>query len=289
MKNTAIAAMFAFSILAWNASGQTASPEQAPQRIYPESNPKPDADIRVSVQISEIGLMRTLLVLTEDAKDLEKQIAQRLTEVDFRVFPSAQILRGLPSSAEIRQIGMENKADLVFLADVKTRVKNKFGEFQLNEGEATIQISSPASGELFVSRTSRGLGVRNVDPVEAERSARERALDSATKDAIAKGLEKVHKMIVHVATITGVRDNNQLLIIKEHMAKMQGVYAVRQISFDPQTRVAQLEIIGAPKGEEFWRAWLERMPRARVTVTLPAPRPPRDPSSYPSWFRPSAN
>jgi len=259
------------------------------KKIYSESSPKPEENIRVNVQISEIGLMRTLLILTDSAKDMEKLVAQRLTEVDFRVFPSANIVTRTPTAAEMRQVGTENKADLVLLADVKTRLKSQFGDFQLHEGEATVQISSPVSGETLISRTIRVTGERNVDPLEAERSARERALDAATKEAITKGLEKLQKMIVHVATITGVRDNNQLLIIKEHLAKMQGVYAVRQIAFDPVKQVAQLEIIGAPKSEEFWRAWLERMPRARVTVSLPSGHRERNPESYPTWFRPAKN
>ena len=271
----------------------SATAAEKPKAPHPETAARPGAEIRASVQVTEIGCMRTLLVLTRDAKDLEKLIAQRLSDVDFRVFPSAQIVGEAVSAAQMRQIGQENLADLVLTADVTTRVKNKFGEFQLNEGEATVQIFSPVSGELLTTQTSRVTGERNVDPVEAERSAREKALDTAVRKAIAKGLEKAHKNIVHTATITSVKDNNQLLVIKEHIAKMEGVYHVRQISFDAATGVAQLEIIGSPKAEEFWRAWLEKMPRAIITVTVksPAPQKPRPKGtvapSYPAWFKQS--
>src|SRR5262249_50806888 len=149
----------------------------------------------------------TLLLLTKDAEPYQKLIAQRLTDVDFRVFPSAATVPKAPSAAEMRKLGDENLADLVLSGDVTTREKGKFGEFQLFEGEATVEIYSPVSGELMVTQTSRVTGTRNIDPVEAKRSAAEKAVDMATREAIAKGLEKAHKFIVHNATITGVKDN----------------------------------------------------------------------------------
>lgn len=256
-------------------------------KTYPETKGQPDEEIRATINLTEIGLMRTLLVLTNDAKDLEKLVAQRLSDVDFRVFPSAQIVQQRISSAEMRKLGTENKADLVLVADVTSRLKNKFGEFELHEGEATVQIFSPVSGEILTSQTQRTNGERNIDGIEAQRSAREKALDAATRQAIAQGLAKSHRLIVHTATVVGVKDNNQLLIIKNHMQKMEGIFAVRQISFDLATHVAELEIIGAPKSEELWRAHLERMPRAKIIITLKrTSTPPR--SDLPSWFR-SAN
>lgn len=289
--SAAFAAALAFATTA--SAAEKPKPGEKPPGVFPETAAKPDTEIRAAVQITEIGCMRTLLILTREAKDLEKLIAQRLTDVDFRVFPSAQIVGEAVTAAQMRQLGQENLADLVLTASVTTRVKNKFGEFQINEGEATVQISNPVSGELLTTQTSRVLGERNVDALEAERSSREKALDMAVREAIAKGLEKAHKNIVHIATITSVKDNNQLLVIKEYIAKMEGVYHVRQITFDQAAGVAELEIIGSPKGEEFWRAWLEKMPRAIITVTVkaPAPRKPRPapvaPSNYPAWFQQS--
>jgi len=261
---------------------QNAVAEKKTPEVYPETKAQPEQTLRASVQITELGLMRTLLILTEEAKDLQKLISQRLVDVDFRVFPSVKVVPATLSSADMRRVGDENKADLVLVADVQTRVKNKMGEFQVCEGEATIQIFSPVSGELLVAQTNRVSGVRHVDPREANRSAREGALDMASREAIPKALEKAHKMIVHIAKIKGVRDNQQLLVIKEHLAKMEGVYHVRQITFDAGTQTAELEIIGAPRGEEFWRAWLEKMPRTQITVTM-APRASK-PSGIPAWF-----
>ena len=115
-------------------------------------------------------------------------------------------------------------------------------------------------------------------------------IDMAVREAIEKGLEKAHKNIVHLATITNVKDNNRLLVVKEHIAKMDGVYHVRQISFDTATHVAELEIIASPKAHEFWRAWLEKLPLTIVTeVKTLAPRKPRPasapPASYPPWYK----
>ena len=65
-------------------------------------------------------------------------------------------------------------------------------DFKLYEGEATIQLYNGNSGEMLVAQTSRALGARNVDPVEAERSAIEKAIDAASRDAIFKALNKPH-------------------------------------------------------------------------------------------------
>ena len=108
------------------------------------------------------------------------------------------------------------------------------GDFQLFEGEATVQIFSPLSGEMMVSYTSRGTGTRSVDALDAERSAVEKALDDATKVAISRGLQKSRKILVHRAIVKDVKDQDRLLTIMNYMASMKGVYHVRQLSFDPE-------------------------------------------------------
>jgi hypothetical protein len=73
-----------------------------------------------------------------------------------------------------------------------------------------------------------------------------------------------------------------------YMAKMKGVYHVRQLSFDPKTHVAEIEILAEPQSESFWRAWLDRMPRTRITVKVKENRKihaDTDPNHYPTWFR----
>ncbi|PYL62724.1 MAG: hypothetical protein DMF24_03010 [Verrucomicrobia bacterium] len=260
----------------------------AEHEVYPEKKVPSEEQMKLDVQITELGTMRTLLLLDPQAMPIEKLIAQRLTEVDFRVFPSAQAVEERVSSAQMREIGTENKADLVLYATASVRQKNSMGEFQLFEGEATAQIFSPVSGEMFVSQTNRALGTRSVDEVEAQRSAVEKAVDEATQEAINRGLKKVYKTIVHRAIVTNVKDYDRVLIIIAYMEKMKGIYHVRQLSFDPKTHVLELEIIGAPRAESEWRAYLDRMPRTRVVVKVkPIPEVHRGGKQYPSWFHPS--
>lgn len=257
----------------------------AEREIYPDKKVPPEEQMKVNVQITELGCMRTLLLLDPKALPVEKLIAQRLTEVDFRVFPSARGVESRVSASQMRDIGMENKADLVLYATADLRPKNSMGDFQLFEGEATIQIFSPISGEMMVSQTNRALGTRSVDEVEAQRSAVEKAVDEATREAINRGLGKVQKIIVHRAIVTNVKDNDRVLIIIAYLEKMQGIYHVRQLSFDPKTHVAELEILGAPRAESEWRAYLDRMPRTRITVRVKSsPAAHRERKQFPSWF-----
>jgi hypothetical protein len=258
--------------------------EQKTKEIYPEAKQESEKSLKTAVQITEVGLMRTLVVLSEEAKDLEKMVHQRLSDVDFRVFPSARIVKDPLSAAAMRRFRDEVTADMVLIADVKTREKSALGESKIFEGEATVQISSPVSGELVISQTNRVNGVRHVDELEAIRSARERALDMATREAIPKALEKAHKMVVHTARVTSVGDEKHLLAIKEHIARMEGVYHVRGISFDPGKKVAELEIISSPKAEEFWRAWLAKIPRTEIVVTLAQKPAKPQGSGIPAWF-----
>jgi hypothetical protein len=68
---------------------------------------------------------------------------------------------------------------------------------------------------------------------------------------------------------------------------MQGVYHVRQLSFDPKTHVAELEILAAPRADQEWRAYLERMPRTKVIVSVQrSSEGPR--KQFPSWFHPTS-
>lgn len=144
-----------------------------------------------------------------------------------------------------------------------------------------MQIYSPASGELLVTQTSRVTGERKSDPVEAERSAREKAVDAATKEAITKSLEKAHKIIIYQINVSKVSDRNHLLAIKEHLAKLQGVYMVREVTYDAKKGSALIEVIGSPITQAFWRAWLEKLPKTKITryVQNEGLR-----NKYPSWF-----
>jgi hypothetical protein len=93
-------------------------------------------------------------------------------------------------------------------------------------------------------------------------------------------------MVVHTARVTSVGDEKHLLAIKEHIARMDGVYHVREISFDPGKKVAELEIIASPKAEEFWRAWLAKIPRTEIVVTLAPKAAKPQGNGIPAWFSP---
>src|SRR5262245_17298636 len=82
----------------------------AEREIYPEKSVRSEDQMKIGIQITELGCMRTLLLLDPRALPAEKLIAQRLTEVDFRVFPSARGVEDRVSSAQMREIGTENKA-----------------------------------------------------------------------------------------------------------------------------------------------------------------------------------
>lgn len=254
-------------------------------------------NLRTNVQVTELGCMRALLLLDDAAFPLEKLIAQRLTEADFRVFPGAQAVPTRLTAAgiakqgrnvgiapeELKKAGDAMQADLVIFVTSSSREKARLGEFQLHEGEATVQVFSPVTGELLVSHTSRESGVRDIDPVMAHRSAVERSVDAATKEAITKSLEKAHKLIVHQAVITRVQSHDHLLTIMDYMAHLKGVYHVRRISHDVATQTAVIEIIGAPQTETFWRAHLAKMPKAQI-VDMSFAQNDDLRKRYPSWW-----
>lgn len=256
-----------------------------------ETTPAKDSaeQIQTGVQMTELGLMRALLVLDSTSLDSEKLIAQRLSEADFRVFPSAQVVTSRLSLQDIKALGKEGKADLLVYAVASARPKKAMGEFQLFEGEATVQIFSPATGELMVTHTARTTGTRTTDAVDAERGAREKALDLAVKEAIVKSLEKAHKIMVYQAILTNVRNNTDLLFFMEYIAKLQGVYHVRRVSWDPKSGDAEIEIIASPKAESFWRAQIEAMPKRQVKVTRYVSKPSKRGSSgtdaVPDWLK----
>jgi len=242
-----------------------------------ETKPAKDSEekIKMGVQITELGLMRALLVLDSSSIDSEKLLSQRLSEADFRIFPSARTVTSRLSFEDIQALGKEGKADLLVYAVASTRPKKAMGDFQLFEGEATVQIYSPATGELMVTHTARADGTRTTDEVSAQRSAREKVLDLAVKEAIIKSLEKTHKIMVYQAILTRVRDNTDLLFFMESIAKMEGIYHVRQISWNPKTGDAEIEITASPRVESFWRAQIEAMPKRKVTIVkyVSKPRP----------------
>jgi len=250
-----------------------------------EASAAQPSDQPVRVQITELGCLRTLMLLDGEMGDIENRLSQQLTDKDFRVFPNATMVGKRVTSEQMREAGEKANADLVVYATTKDRLKNKKEDFLLYEGEATVQIYSRVSGELLVTKTARVNGTRTTDEVEAKRSAREKAVDSAGQEAIERSLAKAHKILVHEAVIVNVFSDSALLAIMEYMEKMQGIYNVKRLSFDRKTNEALLEIVGSPHSETVWRAYLEKLPKTKVNVQLT----PNDKlrNKYPSWFQPT--
>lgn len=244
------------------------------------------AETATQIQVTELGLMRALLLLDHSARESEDRIAEQLTEVDFRLVPAAVMVDGRMRPSRIREIAEREDADMVLYAKVKTRELTPMQDFRIFEGEATTQIWIATTGELIASNTSRTKGVRSTDSYNAERSAIERSLDVATDAAIDDSLAKAHKILAHEAVVVNVFSDSALLAIMEYIGKMDGVYHVRRKSFDRDTNEALLEIIGAPHSETFWRAYLEKMPKTKVNFRLNQNDEVR--SKYPDWFLPSS-
>lgn len=240
-------------------------------------------DQQVRVQITELGLMRTLLLMENNSDDLEDNVAQQLVDKDFRVFPDSVAVGSRVSPEEMRAAGERANADLIVYAKASDRLKHNKSGFLLHEGEATVQVYSRVSGELLVTKTARANGKRTTDEVEAQRSARERAMDAAAREAIERSLSKAHKIIVHEAVIVNVFSDSALLAIMEYIGKMEGVYSVKRLSFDRRTNEALIEIIGAPHTDRVWRAYLEKLPKTKVNVQITPNGALRN--KYPDWFR----
>lgn len=239
----------------------------------------------VQVQVTELGLMRALLLLDESAMDMEDRLAERLTEVDFRLVPAAMPVQGRLTPERVRDIAEREDADMVLFAKTKLRELPAMQDFRIYEGEATAQIWIATTGELVASKTQRVKGIRSTDTVNAQRTATERSVDLVAADAIEMSLAKAHKLLAHEAVLVNVFSERGLLAIMEYIGKMDGVYHVRRRSFDRDTNEALVEIIGAPHSETFWRAYMEKMPKTKVNFALNPNQEVRN--KYPSWFLPA--
>ena len=251
----------------------------------PASDSAGDAQTRTTIQITEVGCLRALLVLDRSALLAEPRVAQRLTEVDFRIFPSKKVAGSRFSSADAKKFGEAEKADLVIYATAEAREKTALEDFCLFEGEATVQMYNALTGELIATHTARATGPRSTDATEAVRSAIEHAVDEAARSAVQQSLAQAHRMLAHEAVIVNVFSEGALLEIMEYMGKMDGVYHVRRLSYDRRAHEARLEIIGSPHNETFWRAYLEKMPKAKVNFSLNPNFQLRQ--KYPNWFLPA--
>ena len=256
--------------------------------VFPTPPLVDPAALKEAVQLTEMGCMSVMLVFHKDAFALEKLVAQRLSDADFRVFgPYVTGSETLPDASQARELAKDRKADLIVLTSVNSRELNKLGNFSIYEAESTVRIYSPVSNELQVIHTSRVQGMRHTNPAEAERSAREKATDLAASEAVTKSLEKSHKILVHEAQISGVKDQAHLLKILEYTAGHPGNYHVRQLTYDPKTKIAVIEIVGAPSTESGWRAWMMGIPKETIVkehINIKVVKNEDIRKKYPAWF-----
>lgn len=237
----------------------------------------------LSMELTELGTLKALLVLDKNVLENEPLIAESLSDADLRLFPSARTAQGRMNHDIMRKAGKEAGADLVVHVAAGSRPKNQMGEFKLYEGEATVQVFSPVTGEVLVMETARDTGERHVDEVHARRSARENALSSALAVTKNKLLARSDRLIVHLARINGVLSDEHLLAIVKYIGKLDVIHHVRELKYDPSTGQAVLEIIAAPGSIPTWKTHLERMPKVKVNVTV-KPNPDIR-KKYPSWFK----
>ena len=245
-------------------------------------------DQQMRVQITELGLLRTLIVVSPDASDLSGRIRQKFVDRDYEVYTDAREIEGQVTSAQMRAAGEAENADLVVYARlVDDRLRSNASGFKLYEATAAVQVFNRLTGREVVSKEVRAKGLRTPDDFDARRSAREKAMDAAATEAIEASLAKAHKILVHHAVIVNVFSENALLAIMEYMGKMQGVYHVKRLDFDRRTNEALIEIVGEPRSQTFWRAYLEKLPKTKVNVQVT----PNDKlhNKYPDWFLPPAN
>lgn len=244
-------------------------------------------DQQVRVQITELGLLRTLIMISPDSADVEGQVRQKFVDRDFEVYTDAEQPEGRVTSADMRAAGEAENADLVVYARiVEDRQRSNASGFRLFEATASVQVFNRLTGREVASKQVRANGVRHPDAVDARRSAREKAMEQAAHQAIEASLAGAHKILVHHAVIVNVFSDSGLLAIMEYMGKMQGIYHVKRLSFDRRTNEALIEIIGAPQSQTFWRAYLEKLPKTKVNVQVT----PNDKlhNKYPDWFLPPA-
>lgn len=219
--------------------------------------------LKEGVQITELGCSRVLIVLSPDATDVDKIAKQRFSDVHFRVFPSSiQLKEEDIEPKALHKMGNDRYADLVVHVQTSSRLRNKLGSLALYEGQSTVTVYDPQSEEIKVIHTARNDGERRADEFEAERSAREQSADAAVSESIAKLLEVAHKSMLYEAEFVPVKDHTHLLRIFDYIREMEGVYHVRQMTFDQKSGRAVVEIIASPQTENYWRAHLEHWPDA---------------------------
>jgi hypothetical protein len=206
------------------------------------------------------------VVLDRSAAGQEDHIHQRLSESDFRLFPAENFVilqdRLDPTSIREKQEGEWPKSDLVFhVQDLTAREGAAEGRLLVFHGGATVQVFNAFNGELMTTHTaSEVAGQRHTVAEVAKRSATEKAIDQALDRVVKTCLARVGRLMVHEAVFTGVKDEVMLREIVAKAGALDGIKYVRRLQFDSKSGRARIEIVGSPKTDAAWRAFIESVP-----------------------------
>ena len=245
-------------------------------------------DQQVRVQITEVGLLRTLVMVDEGSTDMHQKLVAELIKRDFSVHESPQFASNGITTQEMSAAGEAAGADLVIYANVTDQEIDNYAGGVRFSAEASIKVINRVTGRTLAWNDPEEIrGARSNKADRARKDARTKAINHGLKGAVEQILASAHKMVVHRAVIVNVFSDGALLAIMEYMGKMEGVYHVRRLDFDRKTNEALIEIIGSPRSQTYWRAYLEKLPKTKVNVQVTANDGLRN--KYPSWFQPPAN
>lgn len=244
----------------------------------------PDAD--VGVRITEQSLLRTLVITDEESRDIEQYFVRALIERDFAVQEDSEYAMNM-NAAAMREAGERANAELVIYATVEDRKLDSYGGTHVYRAQATVRAVNRATGEtLSISPAGFVRGQRSSNEDIARENARNAAIEKGVDGAIKTLMARAHRMMVYRLALTDVYSESALLAHMEHINKMKGVYYVKRLNFDRQTNEALLEIIATPGSQAFWRAYVEQMPKTKLTGFTPNDLIRH---KYPAWFQPPAN
>lgn len=235
------------------------------------------------MHIKEVGLLRTLIITSPDSRDLANQVRQRFVDSEYEVYTDAISLSGNVTSAQMRAAGERENADMIVYARISgDRLRSSASGFKLYEATAVVQVFNRVTGREVVTKEVRASGVRHPDDFEARRSAREKAMQQATREAQQRTLDRMNSMMVHHFVVVNIFSESDLLAKMEYLGRMEDVYDVRRLDYDRFTREAKIEVIARPRSRNFWRAYMEKMPKTKVSVDIIQNESAR--STIPDWF-----
>jgi hypothetical protein len=246
-------------------------------------NPDLQTDQEITMHIKEVGLLRTLIITSPDSRDLANQVRQRFVDSEYEVYTDAINLSGNVTSAQMRAAGERENADMIVYARISgDRLRSNASGFKLYEATAVVQVFNRVTGREVVTKEVRASGIRHPDDFEARRSAREKAMQQATREAQQRTLDRMNSMMVHHFVVVNIFSESDLLAKMEYLGKMEDVYDVRRLDYDRFTREAKIEVIARPRSRNFWRAYMEKMPKTKVSVDIIQNESAR--RTIPDWF-----